>query len=194
MAVLAWMPWSVSPVSANGPSSSPTSSFDPSDPGQSTRLRNAIGMRKVDRWFHRTQFAWRASGRGSPSPGRRVLLHSGDLPQLEGGTCSSRAPAPLVSSACPRHWKPILTPPCSTRPRKAGAQPRPLPRPVFGPSWAWSRPSPTEPVTRWRWNWTGSASSSSPTPCRSRPAQARRAVSILVLDADAQRYAISNGR
>ena len=62
--------------------------FDPSDPGQSTRLRNAIGMRKVDRWISvGPQFAPGVPGVDAVHahhPDVESLLHSGDLPQLEG--------------------------------------------------------------------------------------------------------------
>ena len=62
--------------------------FDASDHGQSTRLRNAIGMRKVDRWISvGPQFASGVPGVDAVHahhPDVESLLHSGDLPQLEG--------------------------------------------------------------------------------------------------------------
>ena len=62
--------------------------FDPSDSGQSARLRNAIGMRKVDRWISvGPQFTSGVPGVDAVHahhPDVDSLLQSADLSQLEG--------------------------------------------------------------------------------------------------------------
>ncbi len=62
--------------------------FDPTDDGQCSRLRSAIGMRKVDRWISvGSQFASGVPGVDAVHahhPDVESLLQSGDLPELEG--------------------------------------------------------------------------------------------------------------